>query len=239
MPDTRQNILPGRVRFALFSTSFTPLFLLIILRQVTDTWGDLRWAGITLDGVETFFRYYGISAGLSVISLTGSLFLFFTLQNLRRTIGNNGVPVQIVDVKNRNSESISYIGTYIIPFLFEDYRSLFSVLALIILLGVIYVIYVNSTLLLINPVLNLWYSLYEVEYFDVPFGQPLPNRSKNAMIVVSERLLAEGDRLLFQRVGHKLFFAEHVRTGTTNTRGPRRSDGGGGPESGPAVSDYS
>ncbi len=94
--------------------------------------------------------------------------------------------------------------------MFEDYASLFSVLALAVLLVVIFFIYSNSTLILINPVLNLWYSLYEVEFIDSPLGSPLPSKSKTAMILTSERFLEDGDRMLFQRLGNKLFFAHHA-----------------------------
>jgi hypothetical protein len=94
--------------------------------------------------------------------------------------------------------------------MFEDYSSYFSIVSVVLLLSVIYFIYVNSTLLLINPVLNFRYSLYEVEYVDMPGYEPLPDRPKTAMILTRQNLLEEGDRLLFQRLGHKLFYAKYA-----------------------------
>jgi len=209
MQRVRQHLLPQRVRFALFATSFMPLFVLIILRQVSDNVEHLAWGGLTLKSVLAFVRFFGISVGLGVISLIGAFFLAITLRNLHER-SSQGSPISVVDVRNRNAESISYIGTYIIPFMFEDYSSYFSIVSVVLLLSVIYFIYVNSTLLLINPVLNFRYSLYEVEYVDMPGYEPLPDRPKTAMILTRQNLLEEGDRLLFQRLGHKLFYAKYA-----------------------------
>jgi hypothetical protein len=182
--------------------------VLIILRQLTDNAPKLHWGGFNTDAVVLFLRSYGISLVLAAVGSVGAAMLWVSLRNIRRSALTNGIPVQITEVRNRNAESISYIGTYIIPFLFEDYSSLYAVLAVVILLGVIYFIYVNSTLLLINPVLNLWYSLYEVEFSDAAVVSPLPTRAKTGMIIAAQKFLEEDDRMLFQRIGPKLYFAE-------------------------------
>ena len=204
----RRHMLHHSVRFALFATSYLPLFVLIILRQLTDNAPKLRWGGFHADAVTLFLRSYGISLVLTAVGAMGAVMLWVSLRNIRRSALTNGVPVQITEVRNRNAESISYIGTYIIPFLFEDYSSLYAVLAVVILLGVIYFIYVNSTLLLINPVLNLWYSLYEVEFSDAAVMSSLPVKAKTGMIIAAQKFLEEDDRMLFQRLGPKLYFAE-------------------------------
>jgi hypothetical protein len=209
MLDTRKHMLPKRVRFTLFLTSFLPLFSLIILRQVAANRAFLHRAELSSQSIIVFFKAFGLSAVLTILALFGLWSLGVTMRNLRMASAQ-GFPVSVVTVSNRNAESISYIGTYIIPFLFEDYSSLFSLAAFVILFGVIYCIYVNSTLILINPVLSIWYSLYEVAYVDMPGAMPLPDSPKGAMILTQQKQLEEGDRMLFQRVGHKLFYATYA-----------------------------
>src|SRR5688500_18808920 len=116
MSSNRQPLLPSLVQFGLFATSFIPLFILIILRQFTDNSSKLRWGGLSRESVFLFFRLFGVSFGLAVISIIGLFILYRTMRNLEsHQLG--GFPVYIRDVRNRNAESISYIGTYIIPFL--------------------------------------------------------------------------------------------------------------------------
>lgn len=203
----RRPMLRGPVPFALFATSYTPLFVLIVLRQLAAGSEFLHWGGASLQALGVFLAHFGVSAVLVCISVAGAIAVVIFMRNVAGDAVRNGIRIDVTEVRNRNSESVSYIGTYIIPFLFEDYSSFYSVAALVILLGVIYAIYVNSTLVLINPLLNLYYSLYEIEYRDgraATEGQP--GRQKTAMVITRNRFLEEGDVMLVRSLGRKLFF---------------------------------
>lgn len=238
MRNERHHLLPKRVRFALFTTSYVPLFTLIILRQAGANTKYLSYGGINTEAFLRLLKHFGVSVALITLMGVGLFFLVLTMRNLERQ-QLKGFPVAIKEVRNRNAESISYIGTYIIPFLFEDYSSLFSVVALTILLVVIYFIYINSTLLLINPLLNLKYSLYEVDFVNIHGGEVLQDRPRNGMILTSERMLEEDDPMLFQRMGHKLYFAHYASLRTAVHGGTRDESPGGGTSRDPTLSDYS
>ena len=60
-----------------------------------------------------------ISVFLCLIGLIGSIILL----NKVRKDAVNGDNVIVERVNNRNSESIGYIATYIVPFLFQDFNS--------------------------------------------------------------------------------------------------------------------
>lgn len=211
-------LLPKRVVFGFFATSYLPLFLLVIMRQLSENVGPYHAAPISVASLLVFVRAFGMATVLGVLALAGSTALYLTLRNFNAAT-DSGLSVVVTDVKNRNHESISYISTYIIPFLFNDYSSWFSITALTVLLAVIYVIYANSTLILINPILNLWYTLYDVDYEVVPSGGHLPNRVRSAMIVTRVRYLEEGTPLSFHRLGHKLFFAADAAENPESARG--------------------
>lgn len=198
----RGNRLRVPVRFILFITSYFPLFLLIIINQFSKAPDDLSYGGIGIEPVNLFLKYYGVSFLLLILILIGCVGLIIFIQSMLDNINSSGVGVNINQLENRNSESIAYVGTYIIPFLFNDYSNICSVISLCILLIVIYFIYIQSSLIMINPILNIFYSLYEIEFVDAS------NKSKKGMLIIKERYLCEGDQITMINIGHKLYFGK-------------------------------
>jgi hypothetical protein len=90
---------------------------LIVARQVSENLDSFHWAGFSAEGVKTLILKFGLSLVLSIVSLIGLFGYLQTLGNIEE-VAKNGYPVKVKDVKNKNSESIGYIATYIIPFLF-------------------------------------------------------------------------------------------------------------------------
>lgn len=193
------NNLHSIAQFALFVTSYFPLFALIIIRQVSENseflnYGDFNWTSI-----KVFLSKFGLSAILSVVSVIGFWGYWNTLGNIEE-VAENGRPVKIKDVKNKNSEAIGYIATYIIPFLFQDFSDWYECVSIIFLLGIIYRIYINSSLLLINPILSFRFSIYEIEYKD---GE----KEKNGLVISRDKYLQDEADVKIYEIGHKLYFA--------------------------------
>jgi hypothetical protein len=67
------NSLHRVAQFALFVSSYFPLFLLIIIRQISENFEYLHWAGLSLVGIKVFFTKFSLSAILSIISIWGYL----------------------------------------------------------------------------------------------------------------------------------------------------------------------
>lgn len=186
-------------QFALFVLSYTPLFFLIIVKQVSVNFEYMHWVGISFESIRLFFEKFGLSVTLSLlvsIGVIGSIFLF---QNLK-SVADNGVPIAVTDVKNKNSESIGYIATYIIPFLFQDFSNWYQCFSILFLIFIIYRIYINSSLILINPLLSYWYSIYEIEY-------SYNGKSKNGLIITSNKYLKEDEHIKIYEIGHKLYYS--------------------------------
>lgn len=193
------NNLHGIAQFALFVTSYFPLFLLIIIRQVSENSDYLNYAGFEWVSIKVFLLKFGLSAILSMVSLIGLFGYWKTLGNIEE-VAENGRPVKIKDVKNKNSEAIGYIATYIIPFLFQSFSSWYECISVLFLLGIIYRIYINSSLLLINPILSFRFSIYEIEYTD-------GDKEKNGLIISRDKYLQDEADIKIYEIGHKLFFA--------------------------------
>jgi hypothetical protein len=193
------NNLHGIAQFALFVTSYFPLFLLIIIRQVSENSDYLNYASFEWVSIKVFLLKFGLSAILSMVSLIGLFGYWKTLGNIEE-VAENGRPVKIKDVKNKNSEAIGYIATYIIPFLFQSFSSWYECISVLFLLGIIYRIYINSSLLLINPILSFRFSIYEIEYTD-------GDKEKNGLIISRDKYLQDEADVKIYEIGHKLFFA--------------------------------
>ena len=142
---------------------------------------------------------FGLSTILLIASLIGLFGCMQTLGNIEE-IAENGRPVKITDVKNKNSEAIGYIATYIIPFLFQSFSGWYECVSVLFLLCIIYRIYINSSLLLINPILSFRFSIYEIEYKDW-------NKEKNGLVISRDKYLQYEADIKIYEIGHKLYFA--------------------------------
>ena len=120
--------------------------------------------------------------------------------NLKET-AKNGNHVLIKNISNRNSESVGYIATYIIPFMFQGFSTTYEIFAIFFLLVIIYRIYINSNLLLINPILGFKYSISEIAY------EEQNGKQKNGLIIIENYQIDEDSTIKIYPVGFKLFYA--------------------------------
>jgi hypothetical protein len=193
------NNLHGMAQFVLFVSSYLPLFILIIFRQVSENFEYLNWSGISLIGFKLFSLKFGLTSILFLVSVLGMFGYWKTLGNIEE-VAKNGNPITVKDVKNKNSEAIGYIATYIIPFLFQSFNGWFECLSVLFLMAIIYRIYINSSLLLINPLLSFKFAIYEIEYTE-------NKKNKNGLIISRNKYLQDDADIKIYEIGHKLYFA--------------------------------
>ena len=193
------NHLHGLAQFVLFVSSYLPLFILIIVRQVSENIEFLNYAGFSLLFLKVFALKFGLSSILIFISIVGLFGYWQTLGNIEE-VAKNGNPITVKDVKNKNSEAIGYIATYIIPFLFQSFSGWYECLSVLFLMAIIYRIYINSSLLLINPLLSFKFAIYEIEYVE-------NEKNKNGLIISRNKYLQDDAEIKIYEIGHKLYFS--------------------------------
>ena len=142
----------------LFITSYIPLFGLLILRQIKQNIEYLNFGNFNQESIFLAFRKFGLSGFLLLLAIFGFIGLKFLLKNLD-TKKANGELVKIIEVENKNSETISYISTYIVPFIFQDTNNLFDITSIFIVLVIIFFIYSKSNMIVINPILSITHTL--------------------------------------------------------------------------------
>lgn len=127
-------------RLLLFLSSYFPLTLVIFFLLLNKHW-KTSW-GVLIGGTACF------------------LTLLIYLKSLRTRAP---IRVKVAEFKRRDGEVMSYIASYLIPFLTFSFSGWEQIVSLVIIFIVLGIIYVNSNMIQINPMLNvLGYSLYEV-----------------------------------------------------------------------------
>jgi|CXWL01.1.fsa_nt_gi hypothetical protein len=129
----------GWVKWVLFFNSYTPFFLILLLRDR----GRTPWLGM-------------LAAGLIVLS---NLILAVLLSRAARVnVDRSGT---LLSRESKTGDALNYTVTYIIPFLEFDLTE--DLLPLVVLMAVVGVLYVNSNLLYTNPMLSAFgYRVFEV-----------------------------------------------------------------------------
>ena len=159
---------------------------------------------MTKAGIYCFFSKFGMSCLLGLLSVVGVIGIFVLIHNLKANL-NNGSVVTVVRINNRNSEAIGYIATYIVPFMASDFSSLFDCVLFLMVMGLIYTIYTNSNMILINPLLNIWFSLLEVKYKIV--GDKA-GEEHDALIISDTKDFKEKVNYNIYQIGFKLFYGK-------------------------------
>ncbi len=128
-------------RALLFLSSYSPLFLILSMRG----WHDNRHLALGL-------------ALLAFVSLLGLIVFLRLARSLQPSL------LIVMSVKSRDGDVMSYIVTYLLPFLAIKMNDKMDVASLGLLLLVIGILYVNSNLIHTNPILSIMgYHLFEIE----------------------------------------------------------------------------
>src|SRR5205807_7762956 len=109
-------------------SSSAPLFLVLAIRS----WNDNR----------------GVSIGLTSVAVISVVVLWLFLRQVRTLTHDR---VTIASVVSRDGDAMSYIVTYLLPFLAVNFNEEGDVLSLAIVFFVIGLLYVNSNMIYTNP----------------------------------------------------------------------------------------
>jgi len=129
------------IRWLLFVSSYFPAFLIVSILFIRR---DLR-----------------IALAALAVGVAGCAALWLVLRHLR-SVGPK--PLTIQACKPQGTEAMTYVVTYVIPFAFGVLEGPESALAFIVFFFFIGVLYVNSSLIHVNPMLNVFrYQIHQVE----------------------------------------------------------------------------
>lgn len=148
----------GWTKVLLFLSSYAPMFMILYVRGLSPS-------AATLYGAQGIGVCSGTPLWFSILMIALTVLPFaFLYAVLRITSKAAGTEVSNVTATSRSEETLSYVVTYIIPFLTFEPSSPQDIVSIAILLLTLGSIYVNSSMLYINPTLSLLgYGVYRVD----------------------------------------------------------------------------
>jgi hypothetical protein len=169
------------VRCMLFFSSYSPLMLIFSI---------LLWKA-------NFYWAVGILT-LCVVSLV------VTFIYIGRRKGAGGVSqVTITGVERRDENVVSYIASYLIPFVTFPVATPEQAVSILIFVGVLLVLYVNSNMIYINPTLNLiGYHLYEITI----------DSDQMSHYVIARRPIRPNKTLYYVEISENVYLEKKVKT---------------------------
>lgn len=140
------SVLNTTLRFLLFVSSYFPAFLIIAILYRR--------------------RHPGVAIAALAIGLAGCAGLAAVLRYLRSLVPKS---VQVVRCSRQDAEAMTYVVSYVVPFLFGVLEGPDSAVAFGVFFLVIGILYANSNMIHINPMLNVvGYRIYQVETGALP-----------------------------------------------------------------------
>ena len=127
-------------RILLFVSSLAPAVLIV---------------GIRLIGLDPFWGVLLIAIGIALFPLA------YLVLKARRAVTPK--PVRVADVSDENFQILTYVLTFIFPFLFIDISDMWNAVAYVVLILFVVVLLIRSDLALVNPaLLIIGYRIYAV-----------------------------------------------------------------------------
>ena len=130
------DILNNYIKILFFISAYSPLFVILAIRNADYS----SWLNPN--------NY--VSLFLIIVSLISLFFIKFFL-NKQKNIQPE--QFEIVDIEDKTGELSTYLLTYLVPFLTINLHSKRDMLSLIIFIYIIGLIYVNSNMIYINPII--------------------------------------------------------------------------------------
>ena len=164
-------------RLLLFLSSYAPLFLIIAIR-----------------GWE---KSPHLALGVAIVAVLSVVLLFVFLRIARKLAADR---IIVNSVVSRDGDAMSYIVTYLLPFLAVKLNDVMDAGSLSIVLLVIAVLYVNSNMIYTNPVLNIaGYHIFEIHDAD---GKTTALICKRAYIRTGSEInvISVGDYVLLEKI---------------------------------------
>jgi hypothetical protein len=178
----------------LFISAYSPLFLILAVKD---------WDFKKLHYFENPTAIY-IILGFTSLSV---VLLFVIINNLHQ----KDMVVQIISVKNRSVDIISYTIPYMVAFFGVDLAKPDDIISLCIFLLVLLMLTISSKAIFLNPILVIaGYGLYDIDYTFL--GERVSN------IVISKAELKPGDEFYLRSLTRFLYFITPKETVPENVQ---------------------
>lgn len=164
------------IQILLFVISYVPLYFILFFQNLDDKlWSKSN----EFIGLKETLILNKVSLSFLILIFV-SVSLYFILYKI--VIKSSHEELQIVRIQDNHAEHLSYLATYILPFIglkFDTWQNILSTVALFYILGHIYI---KTNLILTNPTLTLFgYHISKIE-----------NEKERMKIIIHKEALKKG-----------------------------------------------
>ena len=164
----RRNIVTLLPSIAIFISGYTPLFLIMILKDVKEFVFYNKSLVDPIFGMSELNVPYWIEFNNpnTVVVLIGlSIVSFYVLEYILKNLTRNSFDIEITKIKSRSSEVVNYTIPYMISFVAFDLSKWQDLVSLMIFLSILCLLSIRSQSVFINPILAAkGYGLYDCVY---------------------------------------------------------------------------
>jgi hypothetical protein len=182
------------IRFILFLLAYVPIYIIGALKTLDaasfkDDKGNVRSCCYIID-------HNRIPLVLVTLSLLLIIYFFFYF---KKGIKPYGTPIFTVkEVTIQHKEYVTYLGTYILPFIALKTNSIFDIIAVALMFLTIGMIYSRTKLIYTNPILIFFgFDIYEVV-----------DDKGNTHDCISKNKIQVGDPVMGRKLGENIFIIE-------------------------------
>jgi len=177
-------------RFILFLFAYIPIYLIVALKSFNP------YSLLYKNQICSFYHILKFNiAPASLIILTLFLLLYFKIYEVMGLRSSGNPKFEIKSIESQNKEYITYLGTYILPFIALETKTIYDVAAYIILFLTMGMIYVRTNLIYTNPMLLFFkYDLYEVI-----------DTNNNKLVCISKDQFTIGAKPIGIKLGEKTY----------------------------------
>jgi hypothetical protein len=177
-------------RFILFLFAYVPIYFILALKSFNEN---------VLYTNNRFNSFYHIiknnRTSISLILLVIILMLFFYIYSKISLKAQGNPKFEIKEISTQNKEYITYLGTYILPFIALETKTLYDIAAYIVLFITMGLIYVRTNLIYTNPMLLFFgYDLFEII-----------DNNNNKLVCISKEHFKNGDKPIGIKLGENTY----------------------------------
>lgn len=192
-----------RLKIQLYVVSLWLLFFLLFISkaQIPHCFDkDCHFIG--------FIRLLSINVVPAIFLLLAFFGILFFI-NFRYIVNRNrSLPDKVTRIENLNWEHLTFLVTYVIPFLSFNLNEDRNGLVFFLVLIIIGIIYIKTNMFYTNPTLALLgYHIYK-----------LSTTQKENIIIISKDVIQENDRIQYQLLSDNIYMAnKSINNGNTRT----------------------
>jgi hypothetical protein len=192
--------MPYTLKLSLFFIAYMPLLVIYFIKGLQEGLIYLNWGGWNYNSLIIFIRYILFPIVILTFILWGIIgIICFSISIHNKKKEGEISKTKVLSISNKNSDSITYMITYIIPFSAISYEGICNKIYILIYFFIVMMIYIKSKLIVINPILNIKYNLYEVEL-------ELSDSNKKYYLVVDGDEIDEGEEIEIIKIESGIYY---------------------------------